>query len=515
MDGLGQVGSCMDFDWDTATMKVDSPNGMKASSEGFHEIMDPDVNSVLWSSIQQLLNRPWFRRLWVWQEVFLSRLETLVVCGEGELDYTHLCKAVLYYFARKPGVNWLGRLHGMTLFSMRKAAVPVYECIYVTKSCECSDQRDRVYGILAMCSENYDVVPNYSKSVQEVFQAVVMHQYEEISSLKLLSLCSDKDPSGWLQSWVNWSTSNSIRRLEYGFADARYKAQAYYAGNGVLKAMGVSISAVAHTAFENDLPSGELMIDRDRNASKANHIVAELLRYIVGPEITYLSNSKIESLCRALCCGEFSDNHIPRRATFANFRKSCEYLTSCWRWSTGHSSTTPDIHTRFLEGASRMMRDRTLALTANGLLGLVPRGTRAGDQVCIILGCSKPLILRPVGTSHDSSTIVGECYVDGIMTGEALLGELPEKWRFVFQWHPREHIYFPKVFDRESRRTQDEDPRLDPLQGGWRSLKPDEDHSLTRYVNDDTGEDAGDDDPRLNIDTSKARGVQFKEFSLV
>lgn len=40
-----------------------------------------------------------------------------------------------------------------------------------------------------------------------------------------------------------------------------------------------------------------------------------------------------------------------------------------------------------------------------------------GDGVCIFLGSHIPFILRPFGSSHK---LVGQCYIHGIMIGEAL-----------------------------------------------------------------------------------------------
>ena len=67
---------------------------------------------------------------------------------------------------------------------------------------------------------------------------------------------------------------------------------------------------------------------------------------------------------------------------------------------------------------------RKLITTAKGYLGLGTSLARKGDAICILRGCSMPVILRPVvdGTRCEDATrwtLVGECYVHGIMDGEA------------------------------------------------------------------------------------------------
>ncbi|KAK3331733.1 heterokaryon incompatibility protein-domain-containing protein [Cercophora scortea] len=60
---------------------------------------------------------------------------------------------------------------------------------------------------------------------------------------------------------------------------------------------------------------------------------------------------------------------------------------------------------------------KRLIVTNGGLLGMAPREARKGDLVCVLLGCSIPLVLREV-PGEETFTVVGECYVDGYMNGE-------------------------------------------------------------------------------------------------
>ena len=52
---------------------------------------------------------------------------------------------------------------------------------------------------------------------------------------------------------------------------------------------------------------------------------------------------------------------------------------------------------------------------------------RAGDMFCLIFGCSIPVVLRKISASGGSPhfEFVGECYVHGMMDGEALEGRQP------------------------------------------------------------------------------------------
>ncbi|KAK0103167.1 hypothetical protein ONS95_014965 [Cadophora gregata] len=64
---------------------------------------------------------------------------------------------------------------------------------------------------------------------------------------------------------------------------------------------------------------------------------------------------------------------------------------------------------------------RRLITTKSGHVGMAPATVVPGDSVYILLGCAFPVILRP-GKITGQYKVVGECYVDGFMKGEAIQG---------------------------------------------------------------------------------------------
>lgn len=65
---------------------------------------------------------------------------------------------------------------------------------------------------------------------------------------------------------------------------------------------------------------------------------------------------------------------------------------------------------------------RRLMVTDTGRVGMAPKRAQKGDVVCILLGCSIPLVLRPSPGGDGTFTLVGECYLDEYMNGEILQG---------------------------------------------------------------------------------------------
>jgi hypothetical protein len=76
----------------------------------------------------------------------------------------------------------------------------------------------------------------------------------------------------------------------------------------------------------------------------------------------------------------------------------------------------------FLRRMQSVVWKRRLFRTPEGYIGIGPETMQPGDRVHILLGCSVPVVLRWLGdTSYYH--LVGECYVDGVMDGEACRDE--------------------------------------------------------------------------------------------
>ena len=63
--------------------------------------------------------------------------------------------------------------------------------------------------------------------------------------------------------------------------------------------------------------------------------------------------------------------------------------------------------------------------SADAIIGTGPEGLQVGDIVCVLYGGDVPFILHPDGQGH--YRVIGECYVSGIMRGEALDMGLEER----------------------------------------------------------------------------------------
>jgi hypothetical protein len=73
---------------------------------------------------------------------------------------------------------------------------------------------------------------------------------------------------------------------------------------------------------------------------------------------------------------------------------------------------------QFVTATSFAADARRVFATEGTYSGLGPLGIEKGDEICIFLGFSTPSIIRP--RQAGGYVLVGECYIYGLMDGEAL-----------------------------------------------------------------------------------------------
>lgn len=68
----------------------------------------------------------------------------------------------------------------------------------------------------------------------------------------------------------------------------------------------------------------------------------------------------------------------------------------------GANSKTSSVFQDLMVAIEQATNYRTLFITEEGYIGLGPTTTKAGDGICVILGCSVPLVLRSQDVLQDS-----------------------------------------------------------------------------------------------------------------
>ncbi|XXG96582.1 cyclophilin peptidyl-prolyl cis-trans isomerase Cyp8 [Hypoxylon texense] len=157
----------------------------------------------------------------------------------------------------------------------------------------------------------------------------------------------------------------------------------------------------------------------------------------------------------------------------------------------------------FLGTVSSAVSGLHLVQTTAGHLGMASNSVRAGDKICCALGCTAPLLLRPL--ENGMFKVVGPCLIPDFTNGGVFLGPLPENIRPLHVYNEATDNYEPGFKDAFSGAITHEDPRLESLSldpGYFDSFRErlDKNHWARIYV-----------DPEI----LRERGVELKCFDLV
>lgn len=195
-----------------------------------------DTTGENWSILEDLFHHAWFRRMWTLQEVALNSRSALVYCGDQTIEWGSMTKAMT--FMRRFGFD-----HGSVLVEAMASFRRLQILVNKWRSCwsmdgpsatdlrfeskmktrpqlstiltgartrESRDPKDKVYGLYGICQflDIYMPVPDYSKSVEEIFYLVTKTIIEREENLNVLYEAPGPNRNCDLPSWVpDWEHS--------------------------------------------------------------------------------------------------------------------------------------------------------------------------------------------------------------------------------------------------------------------------------------------------------------------
>lgn len=224
---------------------------------------------------------------------------------------------------------------------------------------------------------------------------------------------------------------------------------------------------------------------------------------------------KLRALCQVLCSNEFQDSEFPTREDPPSLQESEIFLR---RIITSPSENVGNIlsftenNRPYLTNVRAICFGRSLFQCVDGRIGVGPKDMRSGDIVTVWLGCNSSMILRPL--QNGRYQVVGEAFCEGVVTGEALLGTLPDHVDLVRREDEEFGGCYFSHFNRDEGTFHVKDPRLGELLHGWRTESHSHEGYFSVFFNSETGETTGD-DPRLTVEALTSRGVELQVFDLI
>lgn len=431
-----------------------------------------DEDHPAWVSLVAFFSRAWFRRVWVVQEVALSK-RLYVIVGKIAISADLLSRVTWYMLrtdlwpkiekARKalvhPDSNKmdnlpLGTVPGALTGTFSLLPDPLI-AISLGRGSEATDPRDYIYGMYGVVKE---ICRKHSRSLNlpkvgyeasmrpnELFIDLARLMMNEGKVKFLLGMVEDK---GWreiktLPSWVpdqsvsmvptslmkqdpGWKPTGSwdLGKIRYVEDSRRLRTMALQFDFVV--AAGPPLSSIrtenigrAVTEFIKPL-LGETNPYAVLLDAVGRTLIAESQPY--SQNHPGVGNMFVDwAVTRALL--EYSrddDSHVlptyepflacdPNREVVPEPKPLRDYLSS--------DPERASRRLQFLWRSNMVMTYRRLFLTSRNYLGITAESATVGDEVWILPETAAPYVLRP--TTDGSFELMGEAYVHGIMNGEA------------------------------------------------------------------------------------------------
>jgi hypothetical protein len=192
------------MDWNRNLRPIPSKSAVKSKDEHWAD----DAIELPWTreqfaAIERLLYRPWFERVWVLQEVILTRDNAVLFGGNDKMLWKDFCKTILCLCHEKS--NYIRHpydtRYGLGLRYRLESILPLcntpefngfLNTLERTRAAKCSDPRDRVFVLLSMVTEHqkHGLEPDYSKTTAEIYQAVALNHIQVSMNLSVLHSCN-------------------------------------------------------------------------------------------------------------------------------------------------------------------------------------------------------------------------------------------------------------------------------------------------------------------------------------
>lgn len=127
--------------------------------------------------LESFFERPYFSRVWVVQEIALSQ-HIILLCGEIAQKWTNFMDSEnlrqIYtqsFYETFPTVFKLDRQH-------RLRSATLLDILHLGRTCNASDPRDKVFGLMALVSAEYRLSANYSMSTADLYTQIATKFYK-------------------------------------------------------------------------------------------------------------------------------------------------------------------------------------------------------------------------------------------------------------------------------------------------------------------------------------------------
>ncbi|KAI1137507.1 HET-domain-containing protein [Hypoxylon sp. FL0543] len=371
-------------------------------------------------ALAALFSRPWWKRIWIIQEVVAAR-EIVVLLGDTIFPWVmlvNLCRAIqLAEFLIHPLAPMI-RACGYQKFTVldhfrRNRTMPLVRFVHCTQDYQATDSRDKLYALLGMASDISpdDIIPDYTKPVQEVFLDLVRFMATKRHSLDIISSgrlsVSDSTAPSWLPDWRGLNPLRPLNSEEVG--------------GHFHRASGNTDAVVDLSDYPTTLRAEGWLVDAVDffdDTVTLTHVDPSTIRRWQRMAAENIDRVTMSLFWKTIVMDK---DHTGNLVTASFGRAFDDFIDSS-------SKTWSKFVQQFSDAVTRAVLGRRFFITKRGRMGLGPPEIQPNDHVAILKGCHVPLILREAG---DHMLVVGEAYVSAMMNNE--LGSDLEAGRYALR----------------------------------------------------------------------------------
>lgn len=158
------------------------------------------------TAVRTLLERPWFSRLWITEEVQLANDSARRCCGRDSISCYRFRRAVLALNVKQTlnallPLPLLAKVSNLVFYNRSKLSLKL---LWATRRAQCYDSRDRIYAVLGLLEPRFSMLinPDYNITLSATYKRVCKTWLDAYDKLSFLGFCDMPKGGGNGPSWV-------------------------------------------------------------------------------------------------------------------------------------------------------------------------------------------------------------------------------------------------------------------------------------------------------------------------
>jgi len=391
------------------------------------------------TAVQYLMERPYFGRVWVIQEVVVAKNAT-IHCGTFMIDFELLHLATMRMTSSRffpfsiSAQNLIHLGHWRRSFRELDAAGREENLdlrIFMdSRDRDATNLSDKVFSLRGIANDSLaeGIAIDYGKSTERVYTEFAKNMLNVRPYLRVLSsvVIQHRTMSSlYLPSWVpDWSQQVHLGCILNRYY--RFDPQKLFCAAGattprvtVSKSSDtIGVEGIRLDTVSRIIPVMSLLKAKDENSISVTEASLREIAAEITPLETYPFTG--EPFWKAFFRTLTTDRMAFSSRIDEDYRT--KFLSSFTDWKLNEGQ---NLHSEAWNEVSKTIGDiieyKDMFLTTQGYLGLSQEGFQVSDIVCIFLGGEVPFLLREsTSASGGRFQFLSECYVHGVMDGEAL-----------------------------------------------------------------------------------------------